>query len=237
MRRGALLALVLGLAAFAPIRGAGGAPASDPQFLILSPVGAFAEPTYVTSPPGDQDRLFVVQKGGVIKLVLDGVIQSTPFLDVTNLVMNEGEQGLFSIAFAPDYATSGLFYIDYTAVGTGAMTVDEFQRSASDPNVADPLSRRNVITIPHPGAANHNGGQLQFGPDGMLYISTGDGGGAGDPFRSAQNLLDRRGKILRIDPRQDGPNPYRIPPSNPFVGRSWAYPEIWSWGVGPPGRV
>ena len=236
MRRGAALALVLGLAAIVFIPGAGARPA-EPDFLILTPVGAFAEPTFVASPPGDQDRLFVTQKAGVISLVLDGVEQATPFLDVTSLVGSGGqEQGLFSIAFPPGYATSGLFYIYYTAAGTGAMTVDEFRRSQADPNVADFGSRRNVITIPHPGAGNHNGGQLEFGPDGMLYIGTGDGGGAGDPNGNAQNLLDRRGKLLRIDPRQDGGNPYRIPPNNPFVGRPDAYPEIWSYGLRNPWR-
>ena len=234
--RGALLALVLGLAVLVPIRGAG-ARVAEPDALLLSPVGQFAEPTYVAAPPGDQDRLFVVQKGGVIKLVLDGVIQSTPFLDVTSRVdSGPEERGLFSIAFPPDYATSGLFYIDYTATGTGAMTVDEFQRNALDPNVADFGSRRLVISVPHPSQANHNGGQLEFGPDGLLYIGTGDGGGAGDPNHNAQNLHDRRGKILRIDPRQDDGNPYRIPPNNPFVGRANAYPEIWSYGLRNPWR-
>src|SRR5690242_19999414 len=183
MRRGALLALVVGLAAIAPIGGAG-ARVAEPDALLLTPVGTFELPTYVTSPPGDQDRLFVVQKGGVIRLVLDGVIQPTPFLDIHTLVDSAPEErGLLSMAFPPDYATSGLFYVYYTAVGTGAMTVDEFH--ATDPDVADPLSRRNVITVPHPQQANHNGGQLEFGPDGMLYIGTGDGGGAGDPFHSA----------------------------------------------------
>ncbi len=231
-----MLALVVGLAVIAPIQGASGRVA-EPDALLLSPVGAFQQPTYVASPPGDQDRLFVVQQGGVIRLVLDGVVQATPFLDVTNRVAAGGERGLFSIAFPPDYGTSGLFYIDYTTndpANFGAMTVDEFH--ASDPNVADPLSRRNVITVPHPNQGNHNGGQLQFGPDGLLYIGTGDGGGGGDPFHSAQNLQDRRGKILRIDPRQDGGNPYRIPPNNPFVGRQNAYPEIWSYGLRNPWR-
>src|SRR5438128_5891304 len=127
-----LLALVLAFAAFGA-RG-GGARAGAPQFLLLDPVGAFAYPTFVTAPPGDQDRLFVVELGGVVKLVLGGVVQETPFLDASSWVSAGGEQGLLSLAFAPDYATSGRFYIDYTAAGTGALTVDEVQRDASDPN-------------------------------------------------------------------------------------------------------
>ena len=115
-------------------------------------------------------------------LVLDGIAQATPFLDVTTLVSYDGsERGLFSIAFAPDYATSGLFYVYYTRNPDGAIQIDEFQRDANDPNIADPNTRRSVLTIPHPSQANHNGGQLEFGPDDLLYIGTGDGGGGGDP--------------------------------------------------------
>jgi glucose/arabinose dehydrogenase len=229
--------LVFGLAVLALLGGSGRATSgAAPEFLILQSVGAFSYPVYATAPPGDQDRLFVVQVGGVIKLVLDGVVQPTPFLDASGWITSGGEQGLLSMAFAPDYATSGRFYVDYTAAGTGALTVDEVQRDASDPNVADPGTRRNVISTPHPTFSNHNGGQLQFGPDGMLYISTGDGGGGGDPFRSAQNLHDRRGKLLRIDPREDGSQPYRVPPNNPFVGVPNAYPEIWSYGLRNPWR-
>ena len=232
-----MLALVPALGLLALLGGSERAAAGAvPQFLILDPVGAFSYPVYATAPPGDQDRLFVVQQGGVIKLVLDGVVQATPFLDASSWIAFGGEQGLLSMAFAPDYATSGRFYIDYTAAGAGALTVDEVERDAVNPNVADPTTRRNVISIPHPSFSNHNAGQLQFGPDGMLYISTGDGGGGGDPFRSAQNLLDRRGKLLRIDPRQDGASPYRVPPNNPFVARANAYPEIWSFGLRNPWR-
>ena len=232
-----MLALVLGLAVLALLGGAGrAASAAAPQFLILQSVGAFSYPSFVTAPPSDQDRLFVVQKDGQIKLVLNGTIQPAPFLDASSWVTSDGEQGLLSMAFAPDYSTSGRFYIDYTAAGTGALTVDEVLRDASDPNVADPTTRRNVISTPHPSFVNHNGGQLQFGPDGMLYISTGDGGGGGDPFRSGQNLHDRRGKLLRIDPRADGSQSYRIPPNNPFVGVATAYPEIWSYGLRNPWR-
>jgi glucose/arabinose dehydrogenase len=228
-KRGVLLALIV-LAAVASLGGAGRESLAATSTLYLDPVGAFTDPTFVASPPGDTHRLFVVQQNGVIELVLDGVVQATPFLNVSSLIATGGdEQGLFSMAFAPDYATNGLFYIDYSAAGTNTpMTVDEFQRSAN-PNVADSNTRRNVISIPHPTYQNHNGGQLQFGPDGDLYISTGDGGGYGDPFGSAQNLDDRRGKLLRIIPYLSNGMPYTVPADNPFVGTVGAYPEIWSY--------
>jgi len=237
--RGALIALVLGVAAFAPL-GAQGMPTlpSSPDALLLAPVGQpgdFSVPTYLTAPDGDQHRLFVVQQNGLIKVVVDNVTRPTPFLNATSWVVSGGEQGLLSLAFAPDYATSGLFYIAYTEANTGDVRVDELHVSA-DPNVADPSSRRQVIVVQHRGAGNHNGGQLQFGPDGLLYFGIGDGGGGGDPFHSAQSLLDLRGKILRIDPRAGTGGPYRIPPNNPFVGRRAAKPEIWSYGLRNPWR-
>ena len=132
--------------------------------------------------------------------MIGGVIQATPFLNASSWISSGGERGLLSMAFPPDYDTSGLLYIEYTDL-SGNVRVDELQRDANDPNVADPSTRRQVIVIPHPSQANHNGGQLQFGPDGLLYVGIGDGGGAGDPFRTGQNLLDDRGKLLRIDPR------------------------------------
>ena len=230
---------MLGVAAFAPLGAQGTTTlASAPDALLLAPVGQpgdFSVPTYLTAPDGDQHRLFVVQQNGLIKVVVDNVTQPTPFLNATSWVVSGGEEGLLSLAFAPDYATSGLFYIAYTEANTGDVRVDELHVSA-DPNVADPSSRRRVIVVPHPGASNHNGGQLQFGPDGLLYFGIGDGGGGGDPFHSAQSLLDLRGKILRIDPRAGTNGPYRIPPNNPFVGRRAAKSEIWSYGLRNPWR-
>ncbi len=236
-----MLALALGIAAFLPLAGQSTTvPSGPPPFpLYLDPVGApgdFDYPVYATSPPGDQQRLMVVQQNGYIKLVLNGGVQPTPFLDAHTWIDFGGERGLFSVAFAPDYATSRRFYIYYTDPN-GNIRVDEVLRDASDPNVADPTTRRQVITVPHPGQSNHNGGQLQTGPDGMLYMATGDGGGGGDPFRSGQNLLDNRGKMLRIDPREtDDGHPYAVPPNNPFVGRDGANWEIWSYGLRNPWR-
>ena len=166
----------------------------------LQPVGTFNNPIYMTSPPGDP-RLFVVERGGTIEVVHDGV--QSQFLDIHDLTTEEGERGLLSMAFDPNYAKNGLFYVFYTGTAaadgqTGLGHVDEFHVS-SNPNVANRASLRHVLTITRPssGASNHNGGQLQFGSDGYLYISVGDGGTGGS---TAPNLELLNGKILRIDP-------------------------------------
>ena len=149
-------------------------------------------------------------------------------------VQSGGERGLLSMAVAPDYATSGLFYVYYTRNGDGAIQVDEFHRDASNPDLGDPSTRRAVIIDRSPFGSNHNGGQLQFGPDGMLYMGTGDGGGGGDPYHTGQDLRELRGKIIRIDPRQDGAKPYTVPANNPFVSQAPWKPEIWSYGRAQP---
>ena len=167
--------------------------------LARSPVaGTYTLPSYVAAPPGDATRLFVVQQGGVIRLVRNGAALPTPFLDISALVLDGGERGLLSMAFAPDYASSGKFYVYFTEEG-GDLRIEEFRRS-SDPNRADPATRRPVLDIEHSSEANHNGGQLQFGPDGFLYVATGDGGGGNDSHGNAQNLGTLLGKLLRIDP-------------------------------------
>ncbi len=164
--------------------------------------------------------------------MVKGKKRKAPFLDIRGIVQAGGEQGLLSIAFAPDYASSGLFYAYYTNRG-GDNVVAEFRRSSTFR--ADPGSNRTVLEIPHPGESNHNGGQIQFGPDGFLYIGTGDGGGAGDTDNSAQNVESLLGKILRIDPRPSGSAAYSSPASNPFAsvaGRD----EIYSLGLRNPFR-
>jgi len=171
-----------------------------PVEAALEPVGVFSTPVYVTSPPGDPDRLFVVEKGGTIKLV-SGTGPPVTFLDLSGEVAStDTERGLLSMAFAPDYATSGRFYV-YFVDPAGDIRIEEVRRSAASPDVADPATRRLVLTQPHRDFANHNGGQLQFGPDGLLYAALGDGGGGGDPLRNAQNLGSLLGKVIRIDPR------------------------------------
>ncbi len=160
--------------------------------------GGLNMPTYVTSPPGDSSRLFVTEQEGRVRLIANGVTQAQPFLDISGDTSADGERGLFSIAFPADYASSGKFYVDHTEPG-GDIRIEEFRRSAANANLADPASRRVVLSIEHSENNNHNGGQLQFGPDRCLYVSVGDGGGQGDPHGNAQNLGVLLGKILRID--------------------------------------
>ena len=184
--------------------------ASSAQAATLTQVGGttFSSPVYVAAPPGDTSRLFVVEQAGTIRLIKDGVTQSTPFLDISSLVIAGGERGLLSMAFAPDYATSGLYYVYFTnQSGNGDIEVDEFRRSGGNPDVSDPAPRRTLFTIEHSEFGNHNGGQLQFGPDGLLYAGTGDGGSGGDPHGNAQNPNSNLGKLLRIDPTDNAATP------------------------------
>ncbi len=176
----------------------------------------------------------MVEKTGRIQVVRDGKLVSTPFLDLSDQVSTGGEQGLLSLAFAPDYRKSGLLYVDYTDTA-GDTRVVEYRRSSSDPLVADPQSAREVLVVDQP-YSNHNGGLVVFGPDDLLYIGLGDGGSANDPERRGQDLSTLLGKILRIDPRPSGGRLYSIPDSNPFVGRSGARPEIYSYGLRNPWR-
>ena len=214
---GSLAAVLVGVALFAGLGQDGSAAQGDLQLAL---VGTFAAPTYVTAPPGDDTRLFVVEQAGRIRVMTNGGAP-TLFLDIASLVRTEGERGLLSMAFAPDYGTSGRFYVYYTSNAVGGRTLGDLVIAeytvSSDPDVANP-SGRIVLSIPHP-AGNHNGGQLQFGPDGYLYIGTGDGGGGDDPDDNGQDQNELLGKLLRIDPRASGASAYTIPADNPFVGR------------------
>jgi glucose/arabinose dehydrogenase len=219
--------------------GSGGEASTGPtatgKGVRLVPVGTFDAPLWVTAPPGDKRRLFVVEQGGRIMVVRGGRKLAQPFLDLRSQVLAGGEQGLFSIAFAPDYARSGLFYVYYTG-RDGNQNVVEGRRASADR--ADPSSARLVLTMADT-ETNHNGGSLVFGPDGLLYIGTGDGGGGDDqhgPRGNGQSLGSLLGKILRIDPRRTGDRPYSVPASNPFVGRADARGEIYSYGLRNPWR-
>jgi glucose/arabinose dehydrogenase len=197
----------------------------------LKRIGDFDSPVYVTGAPGAPRLLFVVEQGGRIQVMRDGRRLGRPFLDISKLVSFEGERGLLSVAFPPDYAAGGRFYVYYVD-RAGNIRIDEFRRRS--PTRAAAGSRRNVIEIAHPINSNHNGGQLQFlGED--LYFGTGDGGGAGDPPNNAQNKESLLGKLLRIDPRPSGGRPYTVPASNPFVGRP-GRDEIYSYGLRNPFR-
>ncbi len=187
---------------------------------------------YVTGPPGDTNRVFVVQQSGIIRVVFRDSLLTTPFLDLSGIISYGGERGLLSLAFHPNYASNGFFYVDYTAPD-GALTVARYHVSANI-NVGDAASGQVLLSIPHAANSNHNGGLVTFGPDGYLYIGTGDGGGGGDPDGNGQDSTVLLGKILRID--VDGAFPYAIPPTNPFVGRPPAAPEVWAYGMRNPWR-
>lgn len=188
------------------------------------------DPIYVTAPPGDP-RLFVVEQDGRIRIVKDGALLAAPFLDIEDRVASGGERGLFSVAFHPQYADNGFFYVDYTDVD-GDTRVERY-RVGGDPDVADPASALEILSVDQP-FANHNGGQIVFGPDGMLYVALGDGGGGGDPERNGQDLSTLLGSLLRID--VDVGVPYAVPPDNPFVGQAGAREEIWAYGLRNPWR-
>ena len=180
------------------------------------------------------NRLFIVEQTGLIRILnADGSINDTPFLDLTTIITDQGfEQGLLGLAFHPDYTTNGLFFVNYTETinGDDVTTIARFMVS-SDQNIADPNSLAKLITIPQP-FANHNGGCLQFGPDGYLYISSGDGGSGGDPGNRSQDLSTLLGKLLRIDvDNPDGGLNYGIPDNNPFVNDPDALNEIWAYGL------
>ncbi|CAA9498959.1 MAG: hypothetical protein AVDCRST_MAG30-1795 [uncultured Solirubrobacteraceae bacterium] len=211
------------------------AGASPGGGIRLVSIGGFESPVHVTAPPADERRVFVVEQEGRIMVVRGGRKLAEPFLDIRSKVAAGGERGLLSMAFAPDYARTGRFYVYYTD-NAGHTRVVEYRRAGEDR--ADPGSARQVLFQRQP-EPNHNGGLLLFGPDGLLYIGLGDGGGSGDPHGPRGNGQDLRtwlGKLLRIDPRASGGRPYRVPRSNPFVSRRGARPEIYAYGLRNPWR-
>ena len=200
----------------------------------LRKLGEFDSPMYVDNAPGFKKLLFVVEQAGTIRVMRGRKRLGRPFLDIRERVELGGEQGLLSVAFPPDYAKSGRFYVYYTVAGGAANRVEEFRRSG--PTTADPASRRTVLDLPHADFSNHNGGQLQFGPDGRLYIGTGDGGGGGDPFDNAQDAGSPLGKLLRIDPRPGNAGAYGIPAGNPLAASPTGLGEVFSLGLRNPWR-
>ena len=266
---GSLLILLVVLVALIarPLVLAGNPAQPDAQALLaagfpqiqLQPVAVgFQRPSYLTHAGDGSGRLFVVEQDGLIRILhTDGSITPTPFLDISSRVRSPAdgggdEQGLLGLAFPPGYAQKGHFYVYYTNQDGNNLVV-RF-RLTGNPDVADPTSEEQILLLEHPGAPNHNGGQLNFGADGYLYIGTGDGGGGGAP--NAQNPASLLGKILRIDveyatptamystylpclgkgegPGQDAA--YRIPPDNPFVGQAGYREEIWALGLRNPWR-
>lgn len=207
-----------------------GAIAQPAQIGAELVADGFDQPVLVTAPHGD-DRLFVVDQPGRIFIIQNGQQLDTPFLDITRIVRSGGERGLLGLAFHPDYATNGRFFVNYTDSG-GNTRVDAYQVSA-DPNVAAADTRTTLLYIEQP-AGNHNGGWIDFGPDGYLYIATGDGGGGNDTYGNGQNPESLLAKILRIN--IDAAAPYAIPRSNPWAGGG-GVAEAFVWGVRNPWRV
>jgi glucose/arabinose dehydrogenase len=250
LSRRSALAVLLALLVLA----GAGAAAPAPQALSIAlealptPNPALVHPVAIANAGDRSGRLFIVEQPGQIRIYDGAQFRSTPFLNITTLVnSNDREQGLLGLAFDPQYVANGFFYVDYIdkSSATGKTIVARYQRSADDPNVANPNSALPLLTIAQP-QANHNGGQLQFGPDGYLYISTGDGGNFGDQgsghnptIGNAQDLGSLLGKLLRIDVHNtntaDG-LPYDIPADNPFVATSGARKEIWAYGLRNPWR-
>ncbi len=215
----------------ASVTPAHGGSAANPQVALERVASGFSKPLYVVEPPDGSGRLFVVEQNGKIRIIKDGAIASQPFLDAGPVITSSGnEQGLLGLTFHPKFKENGRFFITYTAKN-GDNTLAEY-RVSSDPAKADAASAKVLIAIPD-FAANHNGGMVAFGPDGYLYLSTGDGGQGGDPKANGQNKNVLLAKILRID--VDGSAPYAIPPTNPFAnggGKS----EVWDYGFRNPWR-
>src|SRR3954462_10530378 len=194
-------------------------------------VSGLSNPLYLTTAPGDASRLFIVEQTGAIRIVKDGNLLPTPFLDINSKISSGGEQGLLGLAFDPDYAASGRFVVHYTDPAGDTHLL--LYTVSSDPDVADATSEQVILTADQP-YDNHNGGQILFGPDGFFYMGLGDGGSANDPEGRAQNLGDLLGSILRL--HLHGAAPYAVPPDNPFVGQPGVQPEVWSYGLRNPWR-
>jgi len=199
----------------------GPTPPQWPGITLKSVAAGFSQPTYVTGAGDGSGRIFVVEQPGRIRIIKNGVVLPVPFLDITSLVQLGSEQGLLSVAFSPGFATKGTFSIDYTSkAGNGRTVIARYHVSATNPDVADPSSAETILTIDQP-YPNHNGGQLQFGPDGLLYIGMGDGGSAGDPQHNGQNPNSLLASILRLDV-EHGAGPHQ--------------PQIWAKGLRNPWR-
>jgi len=214
----------------------GGSVGSLQAAIELVPVlTGLTAPVLVTHAGDGNDRLFVVEQGGIIKVLQPGSTTPTVLLDITSTVLSGGERGLLGLAFHPQFSSNRRFFVNYTRQPDGATVIAEYRVSAGNPDLADP-TETVLLVIPQP-FANHNGGMVEFGPDGFLYIAAGDGGSGNDPFDNAQDIGELLGKILRIDVDQaDGAQPYSSPPGNPFFGATPGADEIYAYGFRNPWR-
>ena len=211
-----------------------GAPGDANIALSLREAG-LSKPVFVTSANDGTGRLFIVEQTGKIKVMKDGVVRATPFLNLESTVSDGYEQGLLGLAFHPDYETNRRLYVYFTN-NDWDIIIREYRASTTSKNVVDTSTKRKILEINHPGENNHNGVMLAFGPDGYLYIGTGDGGGSGDSDNSAQDKDSLLGKMLRINvDGRTGSKPYGIPANNPYIGVAGAN-EIWQIGLRNPWR-
>lgn len=228
-----VVAAFVSLLLFPPARAHGQTDAIFPRISLVTQATGLAQPVQVTHAGDGSGILFVVEQGGRIRTIRNGSPDAAPFLDIASRVLAGGERGLLGLAFSPGYATNGRFYVNYTRNPDGATVVARYS-ATGNPRLADPASEEVLLVIAQP-FANHNGGQIAFGPDGLLYIGMGDGGSGGDPQNNAQNPATLLGKMLRIDV-ESGAFPYAIPPSNPFAGTGGTRGEIWASGLRNPWR-
>src|SRR5882757_5388046 len=199
---------------------------SAQEIRTVQVASGITAPSDIQNAADGSGRLFLVQQNGLIRILKNGAVSSTPFLDIRSKTRADGERGLLGLAFPPGFAQKQRFYLDYTDLN-GDTIIAQY-RVTANPDVADAASETVLLKIAQP-FANHNGGQVRFGPDGYLYIAMGDGGSGGDPMGNGQNLSALLGKLLRIDV-ESTPGQYRIPPDNPFVNTSGARGEIWAYG-------
>jgi glucose/arabinose dehydrogenase len=195
--------------------------------------GGLVSPVLVRSAPDRSSRLYVVEQAGRVRIYRKGKVRGT-YLDIRQIVQDGGERGMLGLAFAPDFATSRFLFATYTR-GDGALVLARFRAAKPSARKVSAATRKTILVVPHPGASNHNGGDIAFGRDGYLYLGTGDGGGGGDPQNNAQNRRSLLGKMLRIDVRC-AKSTYCIPASNPYATSSTAKRQIWMVGLRNPWR-
>ncbi|MGD9563393.1 MAG: PQQ-dependent sugar dehydrogenase [Pyrinomonadaceae bacterium] len=206
---------------------------TPPATRLQTRYSGLSAPIYLTHADDGTKRVFIVERAGIIKVVQPGSNTPTVFLNITSLTTTSGERGLLSMAFHPNYEVNRRFYVYFTRASDGAIQISQFETSPTNPNVAL-TTEHPILTVLHPGQSNHNGGTLNFGDDGHLYIATGDGGGQNDPNNNAQNIDSLLGKMLRIN--VDGATGYTIPATNPFAGPTPGADEIFAYGLRNPFR-